>query len=303
MKKSKIKNFRKKTTGFDMAEKDIRNFTGRMPPDLHIHTPLSRHGEGSMEETVLAAVAKGFQEIGFADHFYYPEGYAEPAPDCVIPDQKTFESYVSEVERLRKRYGDRVQIRLGAEIDYLPENMDAVREHLKLYPFDYIIGSVHIVDGVAIDYREDWLAPRLDCLGGAEGLWSKYWRDLEAFISLGLFDVVGHFDIPKKFRVAHTGAVLSQEAECVLNVIQKMEIAIEVNTGGIDKAAAHETYPSTGILTMAVRKGIDIVFGSDAHKPADVGRYFHQTAAFLRSVGREYAISFSAREKIEVPFT
>jgi histidinol-phosphatase (PHP family) len=272
-----------------------------MPPDLHIHTVLSRHGEGSMEETVLAAADKGFGEIGFADHFYYPEGYAAPAPDCVIPDRETFETYVMEVERLQNRFRGKIEIRLGAEIDYLPGAMEAVSGHLAQYPFDYLIGSVHIVNGVAIDYREDWLAERLNGLGGAEGMWRTYWRDLEAFVSSGLFDVVGHFDLPKKFGIAIQAEDGSADAERVLDAVLRAGLAIEVNTGGIDRAAAHETYPSAVILSAAVRKGVPIVFGSDAHRPDDVGRYFPRTVSFLHSAGLRHTYSFRQRKKIKVP--
>ncbi len=283
-----------------MKQDAIHHPPAAPPPDLHIHTALSRHGEGSMEETVLAAADKGFGEIGFADHFYYPEGYAAPAPDCVIPDRKTFEGYVMEVERLQNRFRGKIEIRLGAEIDYLPGNMEAVSEHLARYPFDYLIGSIHIVDGVPIDYREDWLAERLNGLGGTEGLWRKYWRDLEAFVSSGLFDVVGHLDLPKKFGIARPADGGSADAERILDAVLRAGLAIEVNTGGIDRAAAHETYPSAFILSAAVKKGVPIVFGSDAHRPGDVGRYFHPTVSFLRSAGLEYTHSFRQRKKIKV---
>ena len=282
-----------------MKEKSSE-YTGKLPPDLHVHTALSMHGEGTMEETVLSAIAKGLSEIGFSEHFYYPEGFAAPAPDCVVPDSKTFEQYVSEAERLRKRYEDRIVIRLGVEIDYLPDHMNAIQKNLSLYPFDYVIGSVHIVNGVDFDYREDRLARRLDALGGAEGLWRGYWRELSAFVSTGLFDVAGHLDLPKKFGITKSDSDFSMEIEAVLDAILKAGLAMEVNTGGIDRAAPRETYPSPSILEKAVRKGINIVFGSDAHRPGDAGRYFAPTAGHLCSLGLERVFSFDRKRRLEV---
>ena len=71
-----------------------------LPPDLHIHTAYSEHAAGTMEETVQSAVAKGLTEIGFSDHFHYPEGYEAPAPNCVIPSEAAFKAYTADVKRL-----------------------------------------------------------------------------------------------------------------------------------------------------------------------------------------------------------
>jgi len=267
-----------------------------MPPDLHIHTPFSRHASGSMEETVEAAVRKGFAEIGFADHFYYPDDYVEPAPDCVIPDRNAFEQYVLEIERLQVRFRGRIAIRLGAEIDYIPDRMEDVRGELARYPFDYLIGSIHAVNGVAFDYREDWLAARFDRLGGPEGLWKTYWRDMERFVSLDLFDIAGHFDLPKKFGIARVDTDFSQPIGRVFDLMDRYRVAIEVNTGGIDRAANRETYPSMDLLRRAAARGIAVAFGSDAHRPEDVGRYFSETSSLLRSEGVTQALTFVQRE-------
>lgn len=95
-------------------------------PDLHVHTHYCGHAEGTMEESVLAAIRLGLAEVGFTGHFPYPQGFIEPVPDCVIPEEN-FPQFVDEVLRLRGVYNDRIKICLAAEVDYLNGFMDKTK--------------------------------------------------------------------------------------------------------------------------------------------------------------------------------
>jgi histidinol-phosphatase (PHP family) len=278
-----------------IKETSLRNH--RLPPDLHIHTPYSRHATGTMEETVLSAIDKGLTEIGFSDHFPYPDGFVEPVPNCAIPDARTFEMYIYEADRLREKYSGRIDIRLGTEIDFLPEYFSDIQEHLGRYRLDYVIGSIHFVDGIAIDYRENVLASQIDRLGGPEGLWDKYWTALHRFLSWNLFQIVGHLDLPRKFSITKNNKDFSDSIHGILDRIRDQGLVLDVNTGGIDRASDHGLYPSKQILRWAVEKNMEFSFGSDAHRSADVGRYFPETAEFLVSLGCKYAVSFHRGKK------
>ena len=245
-----------------------------------------------MEGTVRSAIGRGLTEIGFSDHFPYPEGFIEPAPDCVVPNQGEFARYVDDALRLKDAYSDRIKIRVGAEIDYLPGFMDDVLGKLAAYPLDYAIGSIHVVDGVAIDYRPDVLAARLGELGGPDGLWEKYWNAMERFMSFDGFQIVGHLDLPKKFRTAWTARRFSETVDRVLGSIRKRGLALEINTGGWDRTDGRECYPSEGILRQAVAKGIPIAFGSDAHRPDDVGRHFTRAMDLVQRLGGATGVTF-----------
>jgi histidinol-phosphatase (PHP family) len=281
-------------------EKKGRPSSGFLPPDLHIHTAYSRHATGTMEETVLSAVAKGLTEIGFADHFPYPSGFIAPAPDCVIPDETAFASYAAEVRRLQSVYNDRITIRFGVEADYLERFSCEQKAMREKYSFDYIIGSVHIVQGVAVDYREDMLAEHLEALGGADGLWEKYWDALERLVRSGWSHVTGHFDLPKKYRSSAPRKSQAERAEDILRQIKERDMALEVNTGGIDRAYDREPYPSRSHLKLASELGVDVTLGSDAHSPADVGRYFPETLSRLKSLGWNRVITFQAGRKVSL---
>jgi histidinol-phosphatase (PHP family) len=256
-----------------------------------------------MEETVQAAVAAGLAEMGFADHFPYPDGYPEPAPNCVIPDEATFLIYAEEVRRLQAAYADRIRIRFGAEIDHLDGRAGDQAAMRSKYSFDYVIGSVHIVRGVAIDYRAETLEASLEELGGIDRLWEDYWDAVESLIRGGWCQVIGHMDVLRKFGRFLPWKSQTERVEALLRLIKRNGLTLEVNTGGIDRASDRRPYPSPEILKQAAAAGVDIALGSDAHAPKDVGRYFSETVPQLRSLGWTRSATFESGLKRMVPFS
>jgi histidinol-phosphatase (PHP family) len=269
-----------------------------LPPDLHIHTAYCEHATGTMEEMVQSAVAGGLSEIGFADHFPYPEGYDPPAPHCVIPSMEAFENYAADVRRLQSAHSGRIRILFGAEVDYLDTHPGIQAERLSRFGFDYVIGSVHIVRGVAIDYREETLAPHLGALGGVEGLWAAYWDDVRRMALEGWCHVLGHLDLPRKFCVSAAGGGRSDGAEAVLRLAAERGLAVELNTGGFARACDRTQYPSLPILKRAAELGVDIAFGSDAHAAGDAGRRFRDAADLALSLGWTKAATFRSGVKM-----
>ncbi|MCJ7811777.1 histidinol-phosphatase HisJ [bacterium] len=268
--------------------------------DLHIHTTYCGHARGTLNEMVQSAISHGFSEIGFADHFPYPDRFIAPVPNCVIPE-KIFPQFISEVMKLQEEYNGKINIRLAAEIDYLPDYINQTKKKIQLFPFDYIMGSVHIIEGMQIDYSEEMLVEHLEQLGGVNELWRKYWQHIEELIRSEIGDIIAHFDLPKKYGVS---LPLQDYSDCVdhlLNLIKDRNCVLEINTGGIDRSFHGESYPSLDIIRMARKKDMDITLGSDAHRPEEIGRHFNTTREFLRSLGWEYAVVFQNRERIYKP--
>lgn len=260
-------------------------------PDLHIHTPFCDHASGTMEQTVQKAINLGLSEIGFAGHLFYPHGFVEPVENCVIPEGQ-FPKFVSEVFRLQQIYKDRITIHLATEADYIKDFVDNTKAMCQAFPFDYVIGSVHILDGIVIDYSESMLIQHLEELGGVEGLWEKYWYSMRNLIDADFCNIVGHFDLSKKYKASFSATDFTDRIDYILTRIRNKGLVIEVNTSGIDRSFAREVYPSPTILDLAAKKNIEMTLGSDAHSPAEVGRHFPKTAEFLKSLGWKRIVVF-----------
>ncbi len=86
----------------------------------------------------------------------------------------------------------------------------------------------------------------------------------------GLFTILGHLDLVKKFGYRPTRS-LDRELERLVERIAHAEVLVEINTAGLHRPTG-EAYPSLDILRRLCEAGVQITFGSDAHRPDEVGR-------------------------------
>jgi len=264
-----------------------------LPPDLHMHTPLCRHATGEPVDYARRAVELGFTEIGFSDH-------SPMRRDDFDDWRMRFDQLGEYVEKVRKAQRDfpQLTIRLAMEVDYLPGQEEWIRELASLHPLDYFIGSVHYVsDSWAIDSpyklsewknRDVW------------EVWSTYFDRLTMAAESGLFEIIGHADLPKKFGYRPTRDC-TPLYETFLNAAKKHHCALDVNTAGLRKDCK-EIYPSRQILELAFQKGVPITFGSDAHAPEEVGMNFKEAIELARSVGYTECLRFVRRQREFVKF-
>ena len=258
-----------------------------LPPDLHMHTPLCRHATGEPVDYARRALELGFTEIGFSDH-------SPMRRDDFDDWRMRFDQLGEYVDKVRKAQQDfpQLTIRLALEVDYLPGQEEWIRELASLHPWDYFIGSVHYVsDSWAVDnpYKlSEW--NNRDVME----VWSAYFERLTRAAETGLFEIIGHADLPKKFGHRPTRDC-TPLYETFLNTAKKHACALDVNTAGLRKDCK-EIYPSRQILQLAFRKGIPITFGSDAHAPEEVGMNFNEAVELARSVGYRQCVRFARRK-------
>ncbi|NQT26314.1 histidinol-phosphatase HisJ [candidate division KSB1 bacterium] len=268
-------------------------------PDPHVHTQFCGHAQGSVRDMVQFAVEKGLPGLGFAEHFPYPQGYHHKIKDAVVPSDQ-WSIYIEEVLQIQKEFSDRIAIKLAVEVDFIPDYITQTREKLATQFYDYIYGSVHLVDDVLIDYSESYLQHHLGDFGGVKGLWSKYWDRMEQMIQSDFCNVVTHLDLPKKFKISEHASTDLERVQSILTLIKEHDLTLEVNTGGIDRSSAGEPYPSLSILKMAADIEIDILIGSDAHRPEEIGRHFETVAAQLKSIGFNSIVDYTNRKKSHI---
>jgi histidinol-phosphatase (PHP family) len=261
-----------------------------LPADYHMHTPLCRHATGEPSELAAQAVKVGLREIGFSDH--------NPMPRDDFDNWRMkaaeLDEYVSKVEQARLDHPDLI-IKLALEVDYLPGYEGWIRDLATRHPWDYLIGSVHYIsDSWDIDNPakiSEW--KRRDPME----VWTAYFERLTMAVESGLFDVVGHADLCKKFS-------FYPQQDCTplitpfLEAAQRRGVVIELNTAGLRKDCK-EIYPSPRLLQLAAQLSVPITFGSDAHATAEVGMNFAEAVQIARAAGYTHWCRFTARERSE----
>ncbi len=267
-----------------------------LPPDYHMHTPRCNHAEGSVADYARAALAAGLKEIGISDHSPMPPQF----DDNWRMRQHELDDYVAEVLAARDRFADRLTIRLGLEVDWRPGCEPFVEELAARYPWDYLIGSVHYLGDWAFDDPD--ARSRWDEVGIGT-TFCEYFAQVAASARSGLFDIIGHPDLAKKFGhqpEAEQCAAVQAAESAMLDAVAEAGIALEISSAGLRKPCA-EIYPAPRIIAGAAKRGIPFSYGSDAHEPASVGHAWRQCTALLRQHDIHTISRFSARRRALIP--
>ena len=265
-----------------------------MLTSYHVHSIFS-DGSDTIREIVRAAAEAGLDEIGVSDHYVFlPDGRAV---DWSMP-LDALPRYIEEIRAASDEFRDRVTVRYGVEADYLPETADALAQTIAAHPFDYVIGSVHFVDGFPIDESpEFWQA-----LSEAErnDIIRAYWARIARMADSGLFDFAGHLDLYKKF--GHLPTVdMSADIAAALDAIARSGMAAELNTAGWFKPDIMEAYPSPAIVRECFARGIPMLVTADAHTASGLTTAYDRGRRALIEAGYTVTPVFEKRRMKMTP--
>lgn len=264
--------------------------------DLHTHTSLCNHAEGTPEAYLKEALAKGLRWYGISDHAPWAAGFD---PKYRMKPEE-FHIYREIVRNIRKKAeGSPLKVLYSIEMDYIAGKRDEIQPKILEEPFDYIIGSVHQTELFPFDdpdFIDEWKKP-----GVPEHIWDVYLKYLKDFVSNWDFQILGHCDLPKKFGYHPVMSEAFAKAMTeIFETAAERGIAIELNANGLH-VPAHEIYPSAALLRLAKKAGVDITYGSDAHSPNAVGRDIDEVQTLARECGFRQFVTFEQKKKIPIP--
>jgi histidinol-phosphatase (PHP family) len=272
--------------------------------DYHMHLRSPGDGVEDLDHTVEAverfvevASERGVDEIGFTEHVYYFRQTAE---------LWTHPYYTSRCTHDLDRYCDAVleakrqglPVKLGLEVDYVPGRERETYDLLAPYPWDFLLGSVHMIEDHAIDSTpNEGLWKHFP----VEEVWRRYWIALRGAARSGLFDVLSHPDLVKIFGMRPAADEVHLHHEETADAIEAAGgLAVEVSSAGLEKLVG-EVYPDAAFLEACKARGIPITTASDAHLPHDVGRDFDRVLEHARYAGYETVTVFDGRRPRQEP--
>lgn len=256
-----------------------------LPPDYHTHTILCKHAVGTTAEYRQKARELGLTELCFTDHCPEPSGY-DPKHRMSLDEVPQYYDLIRPLQD-----GGMPPVLTGLEADYFPGCESFLAGFLPAQPLDLVMGSVHYIKDWGFDdphYLKTWESADL------KGVWREYFTLIRQLVDTKLFDVISHFDLPKKFGHRLRDADMKEYVQPVLDHIARQGMAIEINTSGWRRHVA-EAYPSPLILSLAAEREIPLTFGSDAHAPDEIGYQFTEALALARETGCRYSLRFNQR--------
>ena len=187
--------------------------------DLHNHTTLCNHADGSIIEYIEEAIKQNTKYFGFSDH----------APMNFDKQYRMSFSQMKEYEKnilnLKDLYKDKIDILLGYEVDYIDGYLD---KRVLEADVDYLIGSVHFIDKWGFDNPE--FIGRYDD-EDIDEIWQKYFNEIKKMADTKLFDIVGHLDLIKVFKFLPNKDII-EIAKDALKAIKDADMVLELNVAG-----------------------------------------------------------------------
>lgn len=271
--------------------------------DLHNHTAAS-HGTANAATMAAQARAAGLRWFGLSEHSPLPEGFS-----CALYTgdlAAEFPRYAADVLRLREaaEQGDGPRMLLGLELDWLPSRLACMRELTAAWPFDYVLGSLHYLDGMSVGAVANWGAAVTREERFAR--FAAYFYEMASMAKSGLVQAASHPDFIKlrafdDFRAWLALPESRAPLESAVTALADSGTAMEVSAAGLRQGFA-EPYPAPAVMRLAAEAGVAICFGSDAHAPADVARDFDRLAAYARSFGFTESVIFLKRQSRRLAF-
>ncbi len=239
---------------------------------------FARHATGTLEEVVESAIRAGFSTYGVSEHAprYRAEDLFPDESDLGVDDLvQMFEDYVERAVALRDRHADRIELLIGFETEVLPPEdwLPRMRALQSDHPeFDYVVGSVHHLDGASIDMHPKVTARVAREVGGKEVLERLYFDQVAEMVDQLRPEIVGHFDLIRKFDGpgASFGAGTTKHIEGALEAIRSAGAMLDVNAAPARRKLG-PVYPLPPLLKRACEMEIPVTLGDDSHGPGDVG--------------------------------
>ena len=241
-----------------------------MTLDTDFHSHVSR---SSAQQMVLVAKKRGLRVLGLSEHIFQMKEARAPLEHMALEGpMMSFPAYIEAVQTAARKAS--FDTRLGLEIDFIPEKHESIQTSIQGYAWDFLIGSVHEVDGEL--YERNYEMTR----EYGEALWLRYFQLLREAVSSGCFQVVSH-PVRMRYNNPYLPATFDAELEHLAAEATRCDVALELN--GFDIL----TYPIVvrHLARACALQRTPISVGSDAHVPKNVAQAHLQTEALLREAG------------------
>jgi histidinol-phosphatase (PHP family) len=236
--------------------------------DFHSHVVRS-----SALQMVQKAKAMGLRVQGLSEHIFQMRE-AQPLLEHLPLEGPllTLDEYFSRIEAAREQ--TQFDVRIGLEVDFIPEKHAEILQVIQGRPWDFLIGSIHQVGDLQFEF--DTIREREE----GEALWLNYFVLLRAAARSGAFSLVSH-----PVRMGKTNAFLpptfDEELEQLAAEAAEQNVALEIN--GYD--ITHYPHLVKRLARACALYKTPMSIGSDAHDPSKIAQGHALSEEILREVG------------------
>lgn len=268
-----------------------------------------KHGVDELEKITEMAIEKAHPNISFIIHTPRLTRFRYAAEKRLgvkfIRGDNAYFHYPEKIEALKAKYGNKISIRYGIELEWLGPNLGMQWNRSKIFQAqnaDFVIGSLHFSrEGIPYDGSQEETDKLIEIRGGVENYWLGYIEELIEMIdtSWEMIQIVGHLDLPKLYvpipkpllELETSDHILARRMRFLLEMISEYNLALDVNLAGINKGCG--IYPDMSILKRAKQLDIPISLGTDTHTTQNLGNHYQTGIEYAYDAGYKHYVSFS----------
>lgn len=251
-----------------------------MITNYHTHTKRCGHAKGADEQFVKAAIKKGLKVLGFSDHgpWPYENGYVSDMRMSV----KEADKYIESIRKLKKKYADKIEIKIGFEYEYFPQHFPWLDNFLKEKEIDYIILGHHFVPYEIAGAYSGGISDKKTLYDYCEQVCNA--------IKSGKYAYVAHPDLYMR-GYRNFDADARNVAQIICDTAKQHDTPLEYNILGLRKIdnEGREGYPYRKFWEIAAENENKVILGIDAHSPKEITdfKYIDSAEKTMEELGIE----------------
>jgi histidinol-phosphatase (PHP family) len=227
-----------------------------------------------------SAIRQGITTLCFTEHLDF-----DPTDCCY--QTLDYKRYIYEIGKARDQYAGKLEILCGIEVDFQEKFEQEIQDYLSDKELDYILGSVHYVEGTILENHEKYFPGK-----NSYEAYAPYFDNTLAAVETGWFDTLAHIDLCKRYGVRYFGefdySPFAERIKEILSLVIEKGMSLEINTSGL-RQSPNESYPGIDILQLYFSMGgREITVGSDSHRLEDLGRDIEGVIRLAQSTGFDH---------------
>lgn len=220
-----------------------------MKTSYHSHSNWSKHGNGTMEDFVKAAIDNHFELFTMCEHL------PEDSPIVTARAHwNEYPEYLKQLETIEKKYGNQIKLLRGFEAEYYRAFMDKYKQMKEEDNISIWVLGQHVNADRTINFYET---------KDYEAAWAMYTDDVIEGIKTGFFDILAHPDLLMMYYKEPTPYIM----ECmdrIFKTCEEYDMVVEINANGLRGKSG---YPNRTIFEFSKKYKLRYIIGSDAHDP------------------------------------
>ncbi len=251
--------------------------------NYHTHTFRCNHATGAEEEYILRAIENGIEYMGFSEHI--PLVLDDGSQSQYRMPEELADDYFNTLYSLRDKYKDKIDIKIGFEMEYYSDLFDDMLKRAVEYGAEYLILGHHFL------YPEYPVKRYAGWEDITEEELKLYTDAVIEGMGKNVFSYVAHPDV---INFKGDLSLYQQEIRRICVVARELNIPLEINFLGIRQK---RYYPNDLLWQVAGEEQSPVTFGFDAHDV--MAAYDGESLIKAKEMIKKYNLNYTGKPEIK----